>query len=277
MKRDQRVLVAQETLKILADGFYLSPGNRRVSIGDAITHSTERSVLYAGAKMPTRPIPAQPRDVTMEVTAESTFAALSRLSQDSQSLGCLNFASAKNPGGGFLSGAEAQEEAITRASGLYPSLLGQPDYYRANRAHSSCLYLDMLILSPEVPFFRDDSGGLIEQPVLATVVTAPAPNAGAVRQNEPHCASEIEPCLQRRAEFVLRAFALAQVETLVLGAWGCGVFRNDPHTVAASFATLLGPSGTYSKHFKKIVFAIYDPTGGGKNLTAFREVFSDLA
>lgn len=273
MKRSTRVVIAQQTLEILDNGFYASPTGHRVDLSDLVTAARESSFLYESADMPAPPLPTQETDALLEVTNESSFAALHRLNDSGEQLGLLNFASAKNPGGGFLSGAEAQEEAISRASALYPSLLSQPSYYQQNRAHSSCLYLDLLIVSPKVPFFRTDDGSLLGKPVLATVVTAPAPNAGAVRRNEPECASEILPTLHRRAELVIRAFALARVEVPILGAWGCGVFQNDPVEVAQTFAALVGPGGLYARHFKKVVFAIYDPSGQGANLRAFREVF----
>jgi len=86
----------------------------------------------------------------------------------------LNFASAKHPGGGFLTGAQAQEESLARASALYPCLEQQKGYYDANRRHHSLLYTDHLIVSPRVPVFRDDQGTLLEVPWEMTILTAPA-------------------------------------------------------------------------------------------------------
>src|SRR5260370_38640775 len=111
-------------------------------------------------------------NTNVEVANETTFRGLSRLSASGGHIGCLNFASAKNPGGGFLSGAQAQEEALARSSALYPCLLRAPDYYERNRANHSAIYLDLVIFSPLVPFFRDDSAALLERPALAAVITA---------------------------------------------------------------------------------------------------------
>ena len=41
-------------------------------------------------------------------------------------------------------------------------------------------------------------------------------------------------------------------DVLVLGAWGCGVFRNDPDMVAGIFRELLGPDGRYWGRFQKV-------------------------
>ena len=119
------------------------------------------------------------------MNSETTGEAITRLLGRGRHVGCLNFASAKYAGGGFLTGAQAQEEALACSSTLHPCLLKAPQYYAQNRAHRSTIYLDLIIHSPLVPFFRNDEGVLLEQPVLASVMTVPAPNAGAVMQNEP--------------------------------------------------------------------------------------------
>lgn len=275
MKRSTRQALARQTIEIVAQGHYTAPSGKRVDIARAVQEAKRGTKLYEptlpglGALLRQRP------DVEMEVTGESTFAAMRRLQQeDRTNIGCLNFASAKNPGGGFLNGAEAQEEALSRSSALYDCLLCAPDYYARNRANKSCLYLDLVIATPDVPFFRDDEGELLEEPLLASVITAPAPNAGAVHSNEPEHSADVEPALRRRAELVLHAAALIGIKYLVLGAWGCGVFRNDPRMVARTFANLLGPGCPWSVHFNKVTFAVFDPAGSGPNLHAFKEQFS---
>jgi uncharacterized protein (TIGR02452 family) len=275
MKKTTRILHARQTTEIAQRGFYTTPSGRIVDVAADIEAAKRGTRIYdslfpsLGALL--HPLP----DARLETTNESTFAALRRLRDEGEpAIGCLNFASAKNPGGGFLNGAEAQEEALSRASALYDCLLCAPDYYERNRANRSCLYLDMVIASPRVPLFRDDDGELLDQPMLASIITAPAPNAGAVTRNEPSRAPEIESALRRRAELVLYAAAREGIESLVLGAWGCGVFRNDPRLVAMTFANLLKPSRPYAALFKRIIFAVFDPAGGGANYRAFREEFA---
>lgn len=274
MKRTTRQVLARETVEIVAQGHYIAPSGRRVDIAEAVQTAKRGTKVYEslfpGLGALLHPLP----DAEIEVTSESTFAAMRRLRKEGRTnIGCLNFASAKNPGGGFLNGAEAQEEALSRASALYDCLLGVPEYYARNRANPSCLYLDIVIATPDVPFFRDDDGLLLEEPLLASVVTAPAPNAGAVMNNEPDRVPEVAPTLLRRAELVLHAAARAGIEHLVLGAWGCGVFRNDPRMVARTFADLLGSGCPWSVYFKKVTFAIFDPSGTGPNLQAFKDQF----
>src|SRR5947199_268996 len=144
-----------------------------------------RTVLYSPDKPPLACTSETKRPTRIDVRNETTFQALARLAGSGGGhLACLNFASAKNPGGGFLNGSLAQEEALACASGLYPCLLKAPEYYESNRANRSALYLDLTRFRPLVPFFRNDGGALLEQPVLASVITTPAPNAGAIAQNE---------------------------------------------------------------------------------------------
>jgi len=125
-----------------------------------------------------------------------------------------------------------------------------------------------------VPFFRDDAGTLIEKPVFASVITAPAPNRGAVAQNEPRNLCLVEPALLKRAELVLQAAAAHKVDRLVLGAWGCGVFRNDPEVVAKTFAGLLRTKGKFPDVFRQVVFAVYDRADDQRTFRAFAKVFN---
>jgi uncharacterized protein (TIGR02452 family) len=55
---------------------------------------------------------------------------------------------------------------------------------------------------------------------------------------------------------------------LVLGAWGCGVFGNEPATVAAAFATAL----RHSPWFDEIIFAVLDRQRAAPIYTAFTRV-----
>ncbi len=135
------------------------------------------------------------------------------------------------------------------------------------------MYLDLIIFSPQVPFFRNDAGVLLEKPISASVITAPAPNRGAVAQNEPRNLPLIEPALRRRAEMILRVAQAHKVERLVLGAWGCGVFRNDPAQVASIFAELIKPTGRFAGMFRDVLFSVYDRAEPPLILQAFVNTF----
>ncbi|WP_259391506.1 TIGR02452 family protein [Paenibacillus sp. 1011MAR3C5] len=119
-------------------------------------------------------------DTIIEVTEETTLAAAARLAKEEEEICCLNFASAKHPGGGFLTGARAQEESLARASGLYPTIVQMKEMYSHNAWQRICLYSDYIIYSPKVPVFRDDSGVLLDKAYPVSIITSPAVNAGVV-------------------------------------------------------------------------------------------------
>jgi uncharacterized protein (TIGR02452 family) len=274
MSRDDRAAVAADTLRIIEQGEYNAPDGRRVSLQSAI-EAAKRGTRLHGTEILEQPVVAAVQATTLRVTAETTCEAIVRLAREGGGhLGALNFASARNPGGGFLGGAQAQEEAVTRSSALYPCLLAAPEYYERNRATRSTLYLDLAIYSPGVPFFRDDAGNLLDLPVLCSVITAPAPNAGAVRRNQPRDVPAIAATLRRRAEIVLAVAAAERIDRLILGAWGCGVFRNDPSLVAATFAELLLGDGRFARVFDEVVFAVFDRSQGQPVLGAFHTTFA---
>lgn len=273
MKQSSRVQWANETVQICKDGSYPAPSGRNVHFAAEIERARAGTVIYSLESPPPYPPPRRFARTRIEVRNETTFAALQRLSDEITHVACLNFASAKNPGGGFLSGAQAQEEALARSSALYPCLLRASDYYERNRAHHSSMYLDLVIFSPLVPFFRDDSGVLLETPILASVISAPAPNAGAVADSEPGNMVLLEPALRRRAELVLQTAQGHGVDKLVLGAWGCGVFRNDPRMVARIFSELLSLPGPFDSAFTEVDFAVFDRSQGQTTHKAFVDVF----
>ncbi len=272
MSRPQRAALAAETVAILERGAYTAPGGQSVSIADALRNACAATRLYTPDALPVPPV-SPGLTPGVEITDETTLAAGRRLVAAGHSVACLNFASAKNPGGGFLGGSQAQEESLARSSGLYATLQTQPAYYEFHRRQRSALYSDHMIVSPAVPVFRDDAGTLLEQPWPCTFLTSAAPNAGAIRQNEPAQTPAIGPALRRRTEAVLNVLAANGCQTIVLGAWGCGVFRNDPAQVAATFREVLALPSLVGQ-FAQVVFAVYDPAAHQPTLAAFRQAFA---
>ena len=263
--------IGKETVEIGNQGWYVASSGARISIAEAVARARAGTRLYRpGDYEQLDPPEADGDPATIEVTAETTGEAARRLAEREQVSGvvALNFASAKNPGGGFLGGAKAQEEDLARCSSLYACQLTQPAYYEANRATRSMLYTDHLIYSPEVPFFRDERLELLPVPFAVSIITSPAPNAGEAHlRGEGHL---VRQTLERRAAHVLRVAAHHGHRTLVLGAWGCGVFRNDPRDVADVFARLL-TAGPFARAFGRVVFAIYDRSPSRATLRAFEE------
>jgi uncharacterized protein (TIGR02452 family) len=259
---------AADTLRILDTGRYRAPQGGTVDITTALHSAIDGTRLYEPADaLPTVPAADAPGGGTVvSVTGESTLAAARRLAREGD-VAALVFASAKHPGGGFRSGAVAQEEDISRASGLYRCLTAAPRFYAYHRSHSDNLYSDRVIHSPDVPVFRDDDGNLLGEPYPVSFLTAAAPNRGAVPRDR---AAQVAQALTKRAGRVLAVAAAHGHRRLVLGAWGCGVFRNDPATVAEAFA---GALAKQSAHLDEVVFAILDKRGSAIR-TAFVGRFS---
>jgi uncharacterized protein (TIGR02452 family) len=265
--------VAQETVRVVEQGAYVAASGRTVALREAVERAKRGTVLYRPGSFERLELPRGPGGAPrIEVTSEKTGEAARRLFEREgvARFVALNFASAKNPGGGFLGGARAQEEDLARCSALYACLLTQPDYYARNREEHSPLYTDHLIYSPDVPFFRDEQWTLLERPFLASIITSPAPNAGAVLRNAPGLQPRLREVLQARALDVLRVAAHQGHRTLVLGAWGCGAFRNDPHDAAEAFSLALA---ALPGAFERVVFAVWERERQGPNPRAFRERF----
>jgi uncharacterized protein (TIGR02452 family) len=267
--RSDRARIATDTVAIAQGGEYLAPSGASVNIRDAVqlaVHQTELITPGRHRSLRSRAdqiLATRAFTTTFAVEDRSTLAAARQLiaRYGSDRVAALNFASAKNPGGGFLSGSQAQEESLARATALYPCLQNQPGYYDANRRAPSPLYTDHMIISPQVPVFRDDHDQLLEKPWDLTIITAPAPNARAISKNKPFDLAQIEPTFRRRIGQLL-AIAIAFDQTaLVLGAWGCGVFGNDPASVAGIFAEFLLPPGPFATAFEHVTFAILDRQG----------------
>ena len=278
MNRATRKIQAEETVAIVNRGTYQSPTGRTVNITREVQACLDATRSYSAEEVrSTHRVgltqPSGPATTRFEVVNETTLAGVERILGDgAESVAALNFASARNPGGGFLNGSLAQEESLAISSALYASQLQAPEFYDRHRQASSLLYSDAMILSPDCPIFRDDSGQLRDEPILATFLTSPAPNAGAITAQRSKEQAEVAATLRERAELILALAASAGLKNLVLGAWGCGVFRNDPAQVAAAFADPLH-AGVWSGQFDRVVFAVLDHSASQATFRAFEQVF----
>jgi uncharacterized protein (TIGR02452 family) len=283
--------IAKETVAAIEDEKYTTSG-KTIPIGKLIDSSVKRSTLYKpeGGISPTHlerelyNIPRVKNETpNIIVTRESSLQAAERLKDERPCL--LNFASAKHPGGGFLLGAAAQEESIARSSGLYASLINHPEYYEENKRsqrNNIGLYLDYAIYSPDVPVFRNDvTGEWLEEPFLTSIVTSPAPNRHAILEDEDNkkifsddqeaeemMEIDIEKTFSRRIEQVLSIMVVQGHRTIILGAWGCGIFGNDPLLVAELFKDNLRKL----QFFDSVVFPIFDRKGSD-TVRAFEQIF----
>ncbi|MGB1277970.1 MAG: TIGR02452 family protein, partial [Nannocystaceae bacterium] len=144
--RERRSTVSHQTLEILERGYYAAPDGGVQSIAVAQREAVAGSRHYRPEQLEpietaVRSQKRPARDIRFEVTNETTLAAASRLvARGIKDPMCLNFASARNPGGGFIKGSSGQEESLARSSGLYPCLAQMEAMYRINRSNRSLLY-----------------------------------------------------------------------------------------------------------------------------------------
>ena len=274
MKRNNRIEIANETLAIIEKGVYRNNLGETVSIRSETENAVEKSELFRSKDFPNEfDLTTIKGETKIELTDETTLEAAKRVCQEDKNANpfVLNFASAKNPGGGFLSGSQAQEESLARSSSLYPTLTKHDEMYKFNRGRRTMLYSDYMIYSPDVPVFRNDDGSLIQKPYLATIMTSPAVNAGVFKQRESENLDKIEQTNKERARKFLWIANKYKHQNLILGAWGCGVFQNEPSSIAKMFNELL--EGEFKNCFERVIFAIYDKTQTKKVYNAFVGVY----
>ncbi len=248
--------LARETVRILETGFYLNAAGTRVEITDSLREAISGTVSYPEGSALPRVVPGD-RDTAFEVTNESTLDAARRLALAGLQPVSLNFASAKHPGGGFLNGARAQEESLCRSSGLYFCIRGN-EMYALHGPTTGGFYTNSAIYSPGVPVFRTEAGELLDEAFPCAFVTAPAVNAGTFLGSRPdrRKVEQVEAEMRDRVAKVLTIMAGHGHDAAVLGAWGCGVFKNDPVMIAGLFRDAL--RGPFHGVFARVVFAVLD-------------------
>ncbi|WP_053232092.1 TIGR02452 family protein [Sandaracinus amylolyticus] len=264
LNRKRRQEIAEETVAILRAGRYVAPSGREVDVERAIGDAIAGTTLHTPERPPPRAIPSA-RPTIITVANETTLAGARRLHDEGRRVAALVFGSARNPGGGFLGGSEAQEESLARASALYACEEGSP-FYQHHRARRDPSYSHHVIHAPDVPVLRDDAGTLLEAPWPCSFLVAAAPNRRELDPDE-----DTAPVMAERIARILDVAAAHEHRALVLGAFGCGVFRNDPIEVAGLFASAL--EGSHAGVFDVVRFSVLDTSEEGATFRAFAARF----
>ena len=246
-------------------GYYEYKGGKRVDWSRHVQAACSGKVsIPPDAQLPapgSRIFPA----TRVQVTNETTLGAARRFVDAGLKPVALNLANGINPGGGFLNGARAQEEVLCRSSALYQTLVGDP-MYEAHSRRPLPDSTDWVIYSPDVPVFRADDGTTLERPWLLSFMTCAAPYAPAIRQ------PKSGDLLKRRIHRVLATARAYGNAALVLGAWGCGAYQNDPYRTARDFRQALETE--FDGAFSDVVFAITDWSPERRFLGPFSYVFA---
>ena len=226
------------------------------------------------------------KDTKIYVTGNRSFEAAMKLRKENPTakIAVMNFANSIVPGGGVKNGSNAQEEALCRISTLYPLLYRhslEKDFYSHHKKKNSPRASDSLIYTSGVIICKTDEDEPKRLPkegwVEVDVITIAAPDL----RDEPNkhfdligggtIMTDVEQFGYhvKRAIHMLTCAAAEGAEILVLGAFGCGAFRNNPEIVAKAYKVALQE---FPKVFDKVEFAVYCPPSGSTNYEVFKKV-----
>lgn len=228
---------------------------------DDIKVQIANTVLYDAKDLHWSIAAGTPRQSFLAMDTVTAIFYISSI-RSSDKIAALNFASFKNPGGMFLKGSKAQEECLCMNSTLYPVLDSFRDtYYEPNKKLlNRALYTDRALYTPDVIFESK------ELTVKADIITCAAPNKYAAQKYQNVSDEENEKVLRKRLLFIRDIVTDQGVDTLILGAFGCGVFGQNPQQVADLMDEIFGIAP-----IKNIVCAV---PGQDKTANTFAMKFS---
>ena len=280
----------KDNLEIFEDTQRMYSSNERLI--SAVTHSNAAQECFVGNGRswygPGYRIYQKPAQIV--VSPKRTLEAAAPYAYAGKKVCILNFASATNPGGGVTKGSSAQEEAICRCSTLYANLKEQYTwnaFYAPHRRAHNPLHNDDCIYTPDVVVFKSDT----DYPQLlpeekwysVNVLTCAAPNLRERPSNEMnggdgsdavHISREdLQALHEKRMRRVLEIAHAKENDVVILGAFGCGAFRNPPTVVAQAMKTVVQE---YRKNFETIEFAVYCSTQYNANYRVFQQVLGGL-
>lgn len=277
-----------EVLEIARAGVYAPKGNPT-----ALPFTPEqmhRAVYYAPGMARTPEVHDRNREKTEKApmrvslsplgSLESAEALHRKYPEAGKEVLVLNFANPHRPGGSFREIPGTQEEVLCHRTTLLASLCSDSaaEFYTTNKQAKSPAQTDALIVSPHVMVLRNSDGSFREDPFPIAVLTVSAPIAKRMNADARNWLDHI---LLSRIRGMLRAAMMEGYRHIVLGAWGCGSFGNDPKTVAALFHQALtepfGPNGefTAADFFEEVVFGIPDKSPTRFQWHAFASFFKE--
>lgn len=234
--------------------------------GDLIVNAIKRTICYS----PEHQFNKQAKKRTSIIIDDTDSVSAVFKYETGYRNAVLNFSSYKNPGGMFINGSKAQEECLCHESFLYNVLSKHNDFYEWNNQHKNkALYLDRALYTPHILFIRENKDTHETIIKHCDVITCAAPNKSAAQKYQNVSDEENTKVLNSRIKFILNIAKENNVDTLILGAYGCGVFGQDPTEVANIFKHYLDTE--FNSCFKTVVFAV--PNGRDGNLEAFKKVF----
>lgn len=224
----------------------------------------------------------------VRAVCEDCLVTAKRLYDAGEEVCVLNMANRQTPGGGVLSGCGAQEEYLFRCSDYYRSLYAfhpMAETYGIPRLSESYpMHPDSGgIYTPGVTVFRGgekDGYPLLPAPWKANFIAVAGINHPTTEliDGETRLAPMMAEGTKNKIRTIFRiAVDNAQVN-LVLGALGCGAFRNPPKHVAELFRDVLAEP-EFRDRFKRVFFSIIEDhnSRNNGNFAPFAEVFNPTA
>ena len=250
------------------------------SLQQSVASSIASQQFIAEGTIIALPKPLYAESAQVIVTKNRSFEAARPYAEQGLKIAVLNFASSTNPGGGVTSGASAQEECLCRVSTLYPCLKDESMwdlFYAPHRKARNPLHNDDIIYTKDILVFKDDDYQPLPQPFTVDVITCAAPTLREQSSNhynpsDGDKAPDITPedllaLHERRGQQILSAAVANGAQVIILGAFGCGAFKNDPAVVAQAYANILPE---YLHYFRTIEFAVYCCPHSPQNFDAFK-------
>jgi len=282
--RNLRAEIFRQTVEIVKDGGYILKG-RTIAVDNI--DITKKSVFF-DTQFSLAPNSAQTAETRFSVIEADCLETAEMLLKAGFNPCVLNMASRRNPGGGVMNGAGAQEENIFRRSNMLASLYQYADYAaQYGIAKNAKQYpLDGNfggIYSPGVTVFRSSERTgyrLLNSPYQVAIVSVAAMNRPDLVQIGGRCCiadHHIEPT-KEKIRTILRIAGKYGHNALVLSAFGCGAFCNPPGHIALLFREIFSES-EFKSRFTLAVFAIIDDHNTRKahnpqgNVMPFQEIF----
>ena len=276
MGRTENVMVFEDTEK-------LCKGHQRIR--DSVKRSTDgQKLIRENDELAESDKKRYESPATVVVSKRRTFEAAAGYKGTKTAV--HNFASASNPGGGVVNGATAQEECLCRCSGLYFNLNTPAmwdGFYTPHRNAHDPLHNDDIIYTPDVTVFKSDTAYPRLMPegdwYEVNVITCAAPNLRSRPSNSYNTGDGHQSVIvtdkqlyeihEKRLRRILDVAVSEGNEVVILGAFGCGAFMNDPSVVAKVAKDVIAD---YMYAFKNIEFAVYCSPRDESNFRTFERV-----
>lgn len=278
-----RRAIFQANVNIVRDGYYTTFHGKKVYLPSVKCYSRFYSCPILLQTF------SRDRDKTIiEIVNKDSIDAAEDLIECGYNPAVLNMASEDGPGGGVIGGCYGQEESLFRRSNLYVHMYPYCPHaaeYGLNRS-SDCYPLDKrfggVYVHNALVFRKKEKDGyeLMDSCVPLSFIAVPAIRDPELTTERTLCTLDREIALDKIRQ-ILKIGIENNHDSLVLGAWGCGIFHNPPEDIAKLFKQVLNEPGI--KDYYKIVrfailedscsFNVHNPSG---NFIPFKMIFNNV-